>query len=228
MRTNLKALYGFSLMASEGIIGAVEDYYIDDHSWIVKFMVVHTGEWLTSRRVVISTQSVEDIDWELSRFQTQLTREQVQASPEIDTEQHMGPEHEEILVRHYHLHTHWPEAGMFGIPPLVPATPIFKEPPEKELQRRKSRLVVAGEVMGCSVEATDGHLGTLEDFMIQAGWQIGEIVVKTGGSILGKKVWVPLTDIAMLDWEKNTIRVNFSHKITKKSRDLSSTAEGNQ
>lgn len=215
-------------MGFEGKIGTVEDYYIDDHSWIAKFMVVDTGEWLTSRRVVISTQSVEDIDLELSRFHTRLTREEVQASPEIDTERHMGPEHEEILVRHYRLHSHWPEAGMFGIPPFIPATPIFKEPLEKELQRRKSRLVVASEVMGCSVEATDGHLGTLDDFMIQAGWQIGEIVVKTGGSVLGKKVWVPLTDIAMLDWEKNTIRVNFSHKITKKSRGVPSAAQGNQ
>lgn len=228
MRTNLKALYGFGLMALEGKIGTVEDYYIDDHSWIVKFMVVDTGEWLTSRRVVISTQSVEDIDWELSRFHTRLTREEIQASPEIDTEQHMGPEHEEILVRHYHLHSHWPEAGMFGIPPFIPATPIFKEPLEKELQRRKSRLVVASEVMGCSVEATDGHLGTLEDFMIQAGWQIGEIVVRTGGSILGKKVWVPLTHIAMLDWEKNTIKMNFSQKITKRSQNVSSGTQGNQ
>jgi hypothetical protein len=215
-------------MGFEGKIGTVEDYYIDDHSWIAKFMVVDTGEWLTSRRVVISTQSVEGIDLELSRFHTRLTREEVQASPEIDTEQHMGPEHEEILVRHYRLHSHWPEAGMFGIPPFIPATPISKEPLEKELQRRKSRLVVASEVMGCSVEATDGHLGTLDDFMIQAGWQIGEVVVKTGGSVLGKKVWVPLTDIAMLDWEKNTIRVNFSRKITKKSRGVPSAAQGDQ
>lgn len=228
MRTNLKALYGFTLLGFEGKIGTVEDYYIDDHSWIAKFMVVDTGEWLTSRRVVISTQSVEDIDWELSRLHTRLTRNQVKASPEIDTERHMGPEHEEVLVRHYHLHSRWPEAGMFGIPPFVPATPIPKESLEKELQYRKTRLVVAGEVMGCSVEATDGRLGALDDFMIQAGWQIGEIVVRTGGSVLGKKIWIALSDITMVDWEKNVIKVDFPHKLTKRSRSASSTAQGNQ
>jgi hypothetical protein len=228
VRTNLKALYGFALIGSAGEIGTVEDFYFDDTSWRVKFMVVDTGAWLTSRRVITSTQSVEDIDWESSRFHTQLTTEQIKESPDIDTEKHMGREHEEILVRHYHLHSHWPEAGMFGIPPFLPAPPIQVEPPDKVIQRAESHLVVASEVIGCSVEAADGHLGILHDFMIQGAWQIGEIVVNTGSPVIGKKVWIPLSAISGLNWKENIIRLNFSYKIAKKSREVSSTGPGDR
>ena len=62
-----KRLYGKSIGAKDGHIGAVHDLYFDDQ-WIVRYLVVDTRKWLPGRKVLIATnsargqmQSVQDL-----------------------------------------------------------------------------------------------------------------------------------------------------------------------
>ena len=58
MLKNLKDLQGYSLRATDGDIGTVKDFYFDDERWVVRYLVVETGNWLASRKVLVSPISI--------------------------------------------------------------------------------------------------------------------------------------------------------------------------
>ena len=63
MLRNMKDLLGFSIGATDGIIGTVKDMYFDDAAWVIRYVVVETGAWLSSRRVLISPMAVSAPPW---------------------------------------------------------------------------------------------------------------------------------------------------------------------
>lgn len=44
------ALKGFGIQGSDGEIGTVSDFLIDDRTWKIRWMVVDTGGWLAGRK----------------------------------------------------------------------------------------------------------------------------------------------------------------------------------
>ena len=56
-------LDGFSIHATDGEIGKVEDVYFDDNQWTIRYIVVRTGSWLFGREVLLSPIVLEQVDW---------------------------------------------------------------------------------------------------------------------------------------------------------------------
>lgn len=54
MSQNIKQLYGKSLLASDGEIGRIKDFYFDDQSWAVRYVIADTGSWLPGRQVLLA------------------------------------------------------------------------------------------------------------------------------------------------------------------------------
>ena len=50
MLRRAKDLNGYKLDARDGEIGKVKEFYFDDHSWTVRYLVADTGGWLSGRR----------------------------------------------------------------------------------------------------------------------------------------------------------------------------------
>ncbi|WP_332698676.1 PRC-barrel domain-containing protein [Halalkalibacter lacteus] len=44
-------------------LGTVVDFVIDDNSWVVHYLIIDTGDWLPGRKVAISPESIDSIDW---------------------------------------------------------------------------------------------------------------------------------------------------------------------
>jgi hypothetical protein len=54
MLINTKSIYGTKLAAKDGPIGHVRDFYFDDRTWAIRYVVADTGSWLTGRQVLLS------------------------------------------------------------------------------------------------------------------------------------------------------------------------------
>jgi PRC-barrel domain len=67
-------LQGFTLRAMDGEIGKVDQFYLDDETWAIRYLVVNTGSWLAGRLVLISLFSVGQTDWESKQFEGYLQR----------------------------------------------------------------------------------------------------------------------------------------------------------
>ena len=50
MLVTVKDLEGYAIHASDGDIGHVRDVYFDDQTWVVRYLAVDTGGWLTGRK----------------------------------------------------------------------------------------------------------------------------------------------------------------------------------
>ena len=79
-------LKAYTVGASDGAIGHVRDVYFDDESWVVRYLVVETGAWLSSRKVLISPISILRPNWTDRELPVALTKDQVKKSPDIDTQ----------------------------------------------------------------------------------------------------------------------------------------------
>jgi PRC-barrel domain len=73
--------------------------------------------------------------------------------------------------------------------------------PEKASVRAGSTNLV-----GCSVEATDGHIGKVDEASYDVG--AGYLVVDTGPWIFGKKVLLPAGTISDVDLDNNKVFVD--------------------
>jgi uncharacterized protein YrrD len=113
MQRTIDHLIGNNLDATDGEIGKVEDFYFDDETWTIRYLVVKTGNWLSGRKVLISPDSLLQFSWESGIFPVRLTMEQVRNSPDIDTEKPIFRQQEEKLTNYYPWQPYW-RTGLSG------------------------------------------------------------------------------------------------------------------
>ena len=53
MLRNVNKLNGFTILATDGGIGHVDEFYFDDESWTIRYLVVNTGRWLLGNKILI-------------------------------------------------------------------------------------------------------------------------------------------------------------------------------
>ena len=81
----LNQLLGAPVLALDGEIGAIRDFYFDDDMWTVRYLVVDTAQWLRGRRVLLPLWALHAPDWRDARVPVRVTRGQVRHSPDIST-----------------------------------------------------------------------------------------------------------------------------------------------
>jgi uncharacterized protein YrrD len=79
-----KAVIGYHLNATDGAIGHLQDFVIDDQRWRVEQLVVDTRNWWHGKNVLIPTDKVGRINWVDGMIDLYLTRKQIKESPEFD------------------------------------------------------------------------------------------------------------------------------------------------
>ena len=70
--------------ASDGEIGHVEDFLVDDANWSIHYLVVDTTNWWPGKRVLISPKSAREIDWTHELVNLNVGRQTVKDSPAYD------------------------------------------------------------------------------------------------------------------------------------------------
>jgi uncharacterized protein YrrD len=199
MLRSLNTLIGSSIHARDGEMGTVSDYLFDDETWTVRYMVVETGSWLASRKVLISPTAVDQADWAKRSISVLLTKEQVQNSPHVDADLPVSRQQEVAMTQYYG----WPAYGSFNFV-MLPSPP--PEPQQPEEADGDPHLRSAQEVAGYGVAATDEELGHVDDFIIQdADWFIQFLAVAAGSRFGGHKLLVPTRWIESVSWPDRQI-----------------------
>ena len=114
MLRNIEELEKYDIQASDGSIGHARDFFFDDESWVVRYLVVETGSWLTDRKVLISPISIGHVEAGRKVVTVLLTREQVKNSPDIDTDMPVSRQHEVRYLNYYGYPYYWGGGGLWG------------------------------------------------------------------------------------------------------------------
>ncbi len=219
----------FTIGATDGDIGAVKDIYFDDERWVIRYLVVDTGEWLPGRKVLISPFAVRATEWARARVDVNLTRQQVKSSPDIDTDKPVSRQHEADYFAYYGYPYYWAGPGLWGatgyptIPPPITAE-LSGAGAQAEAIAAKARasedshLRSTREVAGYDIEALDGTVGHIEDFLFdEDSWQIRYIVVDTRNWWPGKHVLMAPQWIETISWADHCARVHVTRAAVKES-----------
>src|SRR5580704_1253796 len=94
MLKSVSRMKDLTIHASDGEIGRVEEFYFDDETWTVRYLIVNTGGWLSGRLVLISPMFLRRADWETAQLHVALTTKQIENSPDIDTQKPVSRQHE--------------------------------------------------------------------------------------------------------------------------------------
>ena len=221
MLISLNDLYHENLSALDGDIGQVKDIYFDDQYWTVRFLVMETGSWLSERKVLLSPHAFGSLDRTDKRLQVHLTRQQIQDSPSIDTHKPVSRQYEEEYYRHYGLPFYWEGEGMWGMSPLPivilpvePAVPSDEVPGKEADSHLRSALVVNGY----GIQANDGSIGHITDFLIDdQSWAIRDLVIKTGGWFTDQEVVIPTSSVERIVYDESLVYVRATRESIKHS-----------
>jgi len=99
----------YHIQASDGEIGHVEDFIIDDETWAIRYLIVDTRNWWPGKKALVSPQWIERVSWEESKVFVNLTREAIKQSPEYTEDSLLTREYETSLHIHYDREGYWAE-----------------------------------------------------------------------------------------------------------------------
>ncbi len=235
MLRSVNDLKGFDIVATDGEIGDVEQFYFDDERWALRYIVVNTGNWLSGRQVLISPFSVTQVDRDNRRLHVALTRNQVEKSPHIDIHQPVSRQMEATYADYYGYPYYWGSPLLWGAeehPDLVAhqsaaATRHASTAGAAAMVRVISadvHLRSTREVASYHIAATDGEIGHVADFIVEDdSWTIRYLAIDTRNWLPGRKVIVSPQWIAAIDWAQARVHVNLSRDGVKRSPEYDSS-----
>jgi hypothetical protein len=224
------SMRGLKLRANDGEIGRVDHFLFDDAQWTIRYMVVNTGNWLLKELVLISPISIRGVDWDDERVDVDLTRKQIEDSPDIDANQPVSRQMEARHAAYYNYTPYW-HGGMLwggsGLPMAVnrlgtyeipqPAAPDRQRELEAAVQREGDiHLRSTRAVEDYDIEARDGTIGHVSDFVIDDDtWTMRYFIVATRNWLPGKHVLIAPTWISDIDWHRLRVSVDLTRDEVK-------------
>jgi hypothetical protein len=216
---NTALLKGFAIQATDGEIGTVEQFYFDDETWAVRYLIVDTGGWLGGRRVLISPISVLHTDWQARRVDVELTKKQVELSPDINTHEPVSRQHEVAYLGYYGYPGYWGGPYLWGSA-FYPAGLALEENACREAladrvrrESMDSRLRSSEAVTGYHIEAAGGEIGHIDSFLVDDEvWAIRYLEVATQNWWPGKKVLVSPAWVERVSWTDSKVYVGLSRE----------------
>jgi len=157
-------------------VGTVENFYVDDLRWTVRYIVANTGGWLTGRQVLISPMSVRGVDEDRQQLPTNLARDTVKNAPSAQLDRPITRGHEVAYSSHYGYSYYWMGGGVWGAAP-TPSTLSMGVPGSEPIplgaegDQDASHLHSVNELSGYHIQAVDGEIGHVEDLMVV--WRAG-------------------------------------------------------
>ncbi|MGZ3690052.1 MAG: PRC-barrel domain-containing protein [Pseudobdellovibrio sp.] len=219
MLINAKKIKGFNLLNHQEEFGNAKEFYFDDKFWTIRYLVVDTGGWLPDKQVLISPYLLKEVQEEDHDIAVNLTKKQMEESPSIDTDKPVSRQFEESYFQYFGIPEYWGGTSMWGAYPYIVRDPAkWQQFVESEKQTWDPHLRSTNEVTGYHIEATDGGIGHVDDFIVDTDtWAIRYLVVSTQNWWPGKKVLISPHWIERVSWGDQKVYVNLTRAAVKLS-----------
>lgn len=214
MLQNLKELYRNKLAASDGSIGHVQDFYFDDKTWVIRYLVADTGPWLAGRLVLLSPHVLGKLDPSEKTLQVKLSKKQIEDSPSIESHKPVSRQYEIDYYRYYGLPAYWDGGAMWGFGGYPSALPLVQAQSEAHAQhqhRDDKHLQSVQAVTGYHIQTVDGVIGHLSGMKVDdKSWAIRELVVDAGHWYAGKEILISPDKVVRISYEDSKVFVNLT------------------
>ncbi|MDD2271570.1 MAG: PRC-barrel domain-containing protein [Desulfuromonadaceae bacterium] len=218
MLCKVSELKGYTLDSLNGKIGEAKEFYFDDRHWTIRYLVADTGNWLMDRQVLISPYALVEVNREEQVIAVNLSKQQILESPPLDSDKPVSRQFE----MDYHGYYEWP---MYSDGPYIwGASPYILRDLENRRESTEgekscdSHLRSTHEVSGYHLQALDGEVGHVEDFIIDdETWTIRYLIVDTRNWWPGKKVLISPQWIERVSWDESKVFVHIPADAIKEA-----------
>ena len=218
MLTKAKTLKGYKLHSRDAEIGKVKEFYFDDQHWTIRYLVADTGNWLLDRQVLISPYALVAVNKEGQYITIDLTKKQIEDSPSLNSDKPVSRQFEGTYYGYYGWPMYWNGPYMWGYYPYIVRD---REKWRESTQSEKAwdhHLRSTHDVSGYHIQAADGEIGHVEDFIIDdETWAIRYLIIDTRNWWPGKKVLVSPQWIERVSWSESKVFVNLLRETIKQS-----------
>lgn len=228
MLRNVNKLEGLSIGAIDGPIGKVEDFYFDDESWVIRYVIVDTSKWLGGREVLISPYAIGQTDWAGDTLPVTVTKEQVKNSPSIDSDKPISRQYEKSYLGYYGYPYYWGGTGLWGEAnyPGTPLTGMDADPdhrnegylkvPSELATNADPHLRSCSAVKGYHIHAKDGEIGHVQGFLVDdSTWSIRYLIVNTSNWWVGHQVLLSPEWIKYVGWTESRVTIDVDRQAIK-------------
>ena len=218
MLSKAKTLQGYKLSSLDGVMGTVKEYYFDDQYWAIRYLIADTGNWLKDSKMLISPYALTAVNKEDEQIAVNLTKNQIEASPSLDIDKPVSRQFEKTYCRYYGWPMYWYGSRMWGYcDSIMRDHKKWKKPAQSE-KARDTHLRSSDAVIGCHIQASDGEIGHVEDFIIDDEmWAIRYLIIDTVNWWSGKKVLISPRWIERGSWDEPKVLINVPRESIKQA-----------
>jgi sporulation protein YlmC with PRC-barrel domain len=217
---------GYAIHASNGVIGTVSDFLFEDTTWLVRWLVVDTGNWLPGRKVLLPPGALTLANHIGHEFRVKLTRQQVKDCPAIDTDRPVSRQMEDTINNYYGWTPYWGGTSCIGAIGIgagymgdsMPAGSMQRDRDNDDSRRSASdpHLRSVAAVTGYRIHASDGAIGHVEDVLVDdEDWSINYLVVDTRNWWPGQKVLVSPLSVQTINWADRQVNLGVNRQRVK-------------
>jgi len=147
-----------------------------------------------------------------------LTKKQIEESPSWDKDRPVSRRYESSYHNYYGYPVYWAGSLMWG---AVPHISRNREDWDKPIENERSwdpNLYSTKDVTGYSIQARDGEIGHVNDFIIDdETWAIRYLVIDTRSWWVGKRILASPLWIEHVGWNDERVYVSLTRESIRNS-----------
>ncbi|WP_100404653.1 PRC-barrel domain-containing protein [Bacillus solitudinis] len=224
MKLKTKSLESYSMKATDGELGKIDDFYFSPNSFEIKYVVGDTRTWFFGGKVLLHPESFKEINIIENYISVNATKEQIKNSPKPG--EHGPTIGFERELNHYYGWSYFagatntytarqPALGAVFLSRLNDTTKENKSELEKD---QETNLVSIDDIRGFEVHAKNGIVGKVSDFIVdQNNWFMPYLEIDVGGYFDFSHVLVPTESIKEVNTLDKTLSVTIEKEMIEKA-----------
>jgi hypothetical protein len=101
------AVDGYHIRASDGEIGHVQGFLLDDRTWSIRYLIINTSNWWIGHKVLVSPEWIQNVSWGGAYVDLSLDREAIKNAPAYNEEAPFDRDDELEMYSHYGRKPYW-------------------------------------------------------------------------------------------------------------------------
>ena len=98
---------GYHIEATDGEIGHVSGFLIDDETWAIRYLVIDTSNWWFGHQVLVAPPWIKGVNWSRQSVSVDLSRASIKNAPVYDPAAVWSSEQDLSLYQHHGRSGYW-------------------------------------------------------------------------------------------------------------------------
>lgn len=197
MLWSAETLRSLDCEAADRHAGRITQFYFDEQTWQVRFLVIDAGTWLAADNLLVAPERVRELP---ADSHTLYLQDRIEVLAQQTPDCLSSPQTVVAQAVEYGLPLLW---NCGAVRPARPYPEATEQACAAQINAAAgtAHLQSTEEVAGYRVHAADGLLGHAIDFLIEVpAWRIRYLVVSVHQWRPGKKILLPIDQVQGIAW----------------------------